>query len=107
MRNKKIVSLVAALMLSGGSSVAMANDTLNSALGGGLGGAIGAMIGGSMGGQTGAVIGGGLGGAGGAVLADIYNDDDDDRYRGDWDHRRDVRYGHHDNGWHRGWYHDD
>ncbi|KEZ78134.1 hypothetical protein [Salinisphaera hydrothermalis] len=107
MRSKHIIPWVVALTLAGGSSAAMASDTFNNALGGGLGGAIGAAIGGSMGGQTGAVIGGGLGGAGGAILAGKYNEHDDDHYRGrDWDHRRrDVHYGHrdHDRWRHHGW----
>ncbi len=106
MRSKKIIPWVVALAMAGGSSTALAGNTFNDALGGGLGGAIGAAVGGSMGGQTGAVIGGGLGGAGGAILAGKYNEHDDDHYRGrDWHHRRDARYDRreHDHGRHRGW----
>ncbi|MGB7756561.1 MAG: hypothetical protein WBL23_10895 [Salinisphaera sp.] len=110
MRSKKIIPWVVALAMAGGSSTALAGNTFNDALGGGLGGAIGAAVGGSMGGQTGAVIGGGLGGAGGAILAGKYNEHDDDHYRGrDWHHRRDARYDRreHDHGRHRGWDHHD
>lgn len=97
------IPFVAAVSLAGASGSALAGDTLNSALGGGLGGAIGAAVGGSMGGQTGAVIGGGLGGAGGAVIADKLNERDDyryrdDRYRRDW--RRDRGHDHWGR-WHR------
>lgn len=107
MHKKNLVSGAMALVLMGGSSVAMASDTFNSALGGGLGGALGAAVGGSMGGQTGAVIGGGLGGAGGSILAHKYNEHDDDHDRDYWDHRRDDHYRHRDHGWHRGWRHHD
>lgn len=64
------------------------DDTLEAAIGGGLGGAAGAAIGNEIGGDEGAIIGGALGAAGGAYLAteeDGYDDDDrDDRFNEDF-----------------------
>lgn len=83
--NRKLMALVtAATLCMGASSASLASDGLNAAIGGGLGGAAGAVVGQMFGGDTGAIIGAGLGGAGGSVLADNYNDrHDDDRYARD------------------------
>ena len=81
----QITALVLGLGLAMTAGAALADDTLENAIGGGLGGAAGAAIGNEVGGQTGAIVGGGVGGAGGAVVADKLGDDDD------YD-RRDHRY---------------
>ena len=65
---------------------AWADDSVDAAIGGGIGGAIGAVIGNEVGGSDGAILGGALGGAGGAAIAT----DDDRDYR-----RDDYRYGDH------------
>ena len=45
------------------------NDTLDAAIGGGIGGAVGAAIGNELGGRNGAIIGGALGATAGAHIA--------------------------------------
>ena len=93
---KQITTLLLGVGLSLASGAALADDTLENANGGGLGGAAGAAIGNEIGGQTGAIVGGGLGGAGGAVVADQLGDDDDyDRHD---DHYRDHDHGHRGHG---------
>lgn len=67
------------------------NDTLDAAIGGGLGGAAGAAIGNEVGGRNGAILGGALGAAGGAaVTTDRYHDHyyGDHYYGNHFDRRR-------------------
>lgn len=71
---------------------AFAGDTVDAAIGGGLGGAAGAAIGNEVGGRDGAIIGGALGaGVGAAVTTDGH---DHDRHDG----RRRVYYDDHYDG---------
>lgn len=63
----KINFLVLAIALS--AVEAEADSTLDAAIGGGLGGAAGAVIGNELGGRDGAIIGGALGGAAGAAVS--------------------------------------
>ena len=72
---------IMALALTG---VAQAGDTLDAAIGGGLGGAAGAAIGNEVGGRQGAIIGGAVGAAAGTAITT-----DDER---DSDHHRYVEY---------------
>lgn len=65
-----------------GPALALDNDTVDAAVGGGLGGAAGAAIGNEIGGRTGAVLGGAAGAAGGAAIT---TDDDDGHHRRDYD----------------------
>ena len=58
-----IVPLIAIL-----AAPAYAGDTLDAAVGGGLGGAAGAAVGNEIGGRQGAIIGGALGAATGAAI---------------------------------------
>jgi len=81
-------SIAASLMALAISSPAFALDdeTVDAAVGGGLGGAAGAAIGNEIGGRNGAILGGAVGGAGGAAITT--DDDDHDHYRGHDDHYR-------------------
>jgi len=103
MNNKTTIAALS-IALCGFSGASFAGDTLNSAIGGGLGGAAGAAVGNAIGGSTGAIVGGGLGGAGGAVVSNSVNDHN----RDDYDVRNDRRRGrdHHDHGQHKGRHHD-
>lgn len=77
----KALALVSTLL----AAPAFADDTLDAAIGGGLGGAAGAAIGNEVGGRQGAIVGGALGGGVGAAIA---TDDDGDH---DHDGRRVYR----------------
>lgn len=72
---------------------AHAGDTLDAAIGGGLGGAAGAAVGNEIGGRSGAIIGGAVGAAAGTAITT--NDDHDHDGR-----RRYVEYPNHDGGRH-------
>lgn len=61
-----------------GAAPVFAGETLDAAIGGGLGGAAGAAIGNEVGGRDGAIIGGALGGGVGAAITT--DDHDHDRY---------------------------
>lgn len=62
---------VALMILVGihGSSVWAGDQSLDAAVGGALGGGLGAFVGSELGGRSGAILGGGLGGAAGAAIA--------------------------------------
>nr|WP_324197262.1 glycine zipper domain-containing protein [Marinobacter sp. CA1] len=78
---------------------AVADDTVDAALGGGIGGAIGAAIGNEVGGRDGAILGGAVGAATGAAITTK----DDNEYRHDRDRRRrdyDDRRSHRESGGH-------
>jgi hypothetical protein len=62
---------VALMMLVGihGPSVWAGDQSLDAAVGGALGGGLGAFVGSELGGRSGAILGGGLGGAAGAAIA--------------------------------------
>lgn len=83
MNNKGLAGLCAGavMVLASMPAFALDNDTVDAAIGGGLGGAAGAAIGNEIGGRNGAIVGGALGGAGGAAVTT----DRDDHRR---DHRR-------------------
>jgi outer membrane lipoprotein SlyB len=70
-------SCFALLTLAAVGSV-QASDTMDAAIGGGLGGAAGAAIGNEVGGRDGAIIGGAVGAAAGAAIT---TDRDGDRHR--------------------------
>jgi outer membrane lipoprotein SlyB len=59
-------SLALAVALVAGP--ALADDTLDAALGGGLGGATGAVLGNEVGGRSGAILGGAVGAAAGTAI---------------------------------------
>lgn len=90
----KNILFTAALALGLGSGPVMADSNTEAAIGGGLGGVLGAVIGNEVAGSTGAIVGAGVGGAAGAVIANRNNREPDYRYtrRGDdrryWDDRR-------------------
>lgn len=78
--------LALALALSAGP--ALADDTVDAALGGGLGGAAGAVLGNEIGGRNGAILGGAVGAAAGTAITV-----DRDRHYDRHDHdRREVYY---------------
>lgn len=80
------IALIAALI----ATPALAgNQTLDAAIGGGLGGAAGAAIGNEVGGRNGAILGGALGAAGGAAVTT--DEQRDRRYHDDRDRRRGGR----------------
>lgn len=83
----KKLTITAAFMfaLAATPALALDDDTVEAAIGGGLGGAAGAAIGNEVGGRDGAIIGGALGGAGGAAIA---TDDDRHHDRRNFDDRR-------------------
>jgi hypothetical protein len=71
---KRYLTLTLMLMSLHGSSVWAGDQSLDAAVGGALGGGLGAFVGSELGGRSGAILGGGLGGAAGAAIAT-----DDDR----------------------------
>jgi hypothetical protein len=65
-----------------GTAPAMAGETMDAAIGGGLGGAAGAALGNEVGGRDGAIIGGALGaGVGAAIATDGHDHDGYERPR--------------------------
>lgn len=100
MKKSMLHTLAAGALLTGMAStpaMALDDDTLSQALGGGVGGAIGAAIGNEIGGRKGAMIGGAAGAAGGSWIINERNDDryyDDRGYRDRRGHDRGYgRYG--------------
>ncbi|GAB3670906.1 glycine zipper domain-containing protein [Salinisphaera aquimarina] len=97
MNNPAIHRTIAAALVAMACStpaLALDNDTVDAAIGGGLGGAAGAAVGNEIGGRNGAIIGGAVGAAGGAAVTTNDDHDDHRRYR---DHDRDYYgrdYGH-------------
>lgn len=91
---KKIL-FCAAMALGLSTGPVMAGSNTEAAIGGGLGGVIGAVIGNEVGGSTGAIVGAGVGGATGAVIANRNHREPDYRYvyRGDDRRYRDQRRG--------------
>lgn len=82
-----------------GTAPAFAGDTVDAAIGGGLGGAAGAAIGNEVGGRDGAIIGGALGGGVGAAIT-TDGHDDHDRYERPRRVYYDDDYGHRRGGGH-------
>jgi hypothetical protein len=69
--------VIGAALLVGGSA-AVADESLDAAVGGALGGGLGALVGNELGGRDGAIVGGALGAAAGAAVTT--DDDRDYRY---------------------------
>lgn len=87
---KQILSSIAIAGTLFVSNAAFAGDNLDAAIGGGLGGAAGAVVGNQVAGRDGAILGGALGGAGGAAITTSHDRDHRDHYR------HHDRYRHHD-----------
>jgi hypothetical protein len=66
---KRYLTLILMLMSLHGASLWAGDQSLDAAVGGALGGGLGAFVGGELGGRSGAIVGGGLGGAAGAAIA--------------------------------------
>ena len=79
---KKIPSRYIALLALALAAPAYAGDTLDAAIGGGLGGAAGAAVGNEIGGRQGAIIGGAVGAAAGTAITT------DNHHHRDYDYRR-------------------
>lgn len=91
--NKPLVMISLAAALTAVPALAD-RDTLDAAIGGGLGGAAGAAIGNEIGGRNGAILGGAAGAAGGAAISTDRRDDyygDRRRYDPRYDDRRYYR----------------
>ena len=80
MRFQLLPAMFAAALVATGAT---ANDNLNAAVGGALGGGFGAMVGNELGGRTGAIVGGALGSAAGAAVTT--SPDRADHHGQDWD----------------------
>lgn len=83
------------------ASVAIAGQTTDAAVGGGLGGAVGGALGSEIGGRNGAIIGAGVGAAAGAAIntpsdskSDSHHHESEQQYRRYEDHQGDDRRGH-------------
>lgn len=63
-----LLGALLATTLLAAPAYALDDESVEAAVGGGLGGAIGAVIGNELGGESGAILGGALGAAGGAAL---------------------------------------